>query len=131
MSEKTVAERLDAIVAKLAPKALDSAKKNGGKWPQRVDDPRPVRFERETAPGVWEVDKTLTAKDVGTGDPKGAVRQVDRGLAPYELRDVPGGGRRVLVYGDDGSTTGGLGATTSEAVADLEQKLGLAKKETK
>ena len=115
----TRADRLAAILAHLAPERA-AQNLNTGHWTPRPGDDRPSRFERRVAPDVWQMDKALTAADAES-DPDN-VRLLNRGQAPYEIREVAGR-KRVLVFAEDGSVSVGNGATVEEALQDLERKL--------
>lgn len=111
----TRADRLNRIVAKVAPKAwafhsdvveveVEEAGKKvkktiTGRWPRRSDDTRAL------GPKALE-------------EPQGA--------APYQIETMEGKFlRRVRVFGDDGDVITGLGQTVEECLTQLETKLGL------
>jgi hypothetical protein len=122
----TRAERLDAIIATVAPER-HAHQRDTGEWMARPGDERPDRYERQIGKNVWQIDKALTASDAAA-DPE-HIRRVRREAAPYELLTLARGRRRVIVYGEDGSSLAGNGGTLDEAIADLEQKLGIQPKE--
>jgi hypothetical protein len=53
------------------------------------------------------------------------VRPLNRVAAPYHIETRADGTRRVIVQAEDGSSLAGNGATLEDAIADLEQKVGL------
>lgn len=103
----TVADRIHAIVAVLAPKAAHQHAANGS-WPNRIANPRRKRTE----------DGEVVIDD--HGNPVFA----EHSGAPYVIMTLPDGGRRLSVIGDDGDVLSGSGATLAEAVAALEAKIG-------
>jgi hypothetical protein len=116
----TRAERLQAIIAAVAPATHAHHAENDGAWPQRADDDRPERFEKRVGDGVWAIDKNLTAADAAA-DPEN-VRERQRGAAPYVIETTAAGGRRLKVYAEDGGVYVGNGQTLEDALADLEAK---------
>jgi hypothetical protein len=99
----TRAERLDALVAKVAPKKKTFFDAHG-RWP--LDE----ELGREDGALVFAQDG-----ENKFNDPK---RQ-----APYEIRTLNGDRRRVLITDDDGSTIAAIGANIEEALAGLEAKV--------
>lgn len=117
----TRAERLQAIIAALAPATHAHHAANDGAWPQRADDDRPERFEKRIGDGVWAIDKNLTAADAAADAEN--VRERQRGTAPYVIETTAVGGRRLRVYAEDGGVYVGNGKTLEDALADLEVKV--------
>ena len=105
------ADRLHAIVAKVAPKAA-AQHATDGTWPNTHPDPGRKRDE-QTGELVL--------------DAKGNEQAARHSGAPYVFETLENDSRRLLVRGDDGDVVAGVGATTEAAIAAVEQKLGLAK----
>lgn len=115
----TRSERLNAIIATLAP-VRHAHQASTGQWSPRPGDERAPRFQRNIG-GAWVTEKALTPEDAAA-DPA-HVRPLNRGAAPYEIVTLGTGARRVIVFGEDGGSYAGNGATVEDALQDLERKV--------
>jgi hypothetical protein len=114
----TRADRLFAIVQRLAPAAAAHYTATGGQWPPR-DDSKPARFMRRNDQGAWDIDPSLTAADMAA-DPTEIAQAF--GVAPYEIRPTATGGVQIRVTVADGDVVSGTGPTMDAAIAALETK---------
>lgn len=114
-ASRTRAERLDALVRKIAPKRAAYMAKHGV-WPTADDLTTPPTSSR-TAAGS----KTRSGKDRDASGPAAASDHRGR-QAPYTIDTLAGDRRRIRVVGDDGDTVTGTGDTLEAALAALEAK---------
>jgi hypothetical protein len=113
----TRADRLFAIVQRLAPAAAAHYTATGGQWPPR-DDSKPARFMRRNDQGVWDIDPSLTAADMAANPTE--IAQAG-GVAPYEIRPTASG-VQIRLTTADGDVISGTGPTMDAALAALEAK---------
>lgn len=115
----TRVERLDAVIAKVAP-ASAAHLKDKGRWLNRHPNPGQKHILVEDAD-----DPTKTVEHPSVY-PDGDPEPVRHSGAPYVIDTLPSGQHRVRVYGDDGDVVAGVGNSLDDALAAVEQKVGLA-----
>jgi len=125
--EQTNAERLDAILAKHAPKAV-SYLKTHQVWP-RTDQSGMDKLVDALSGNVSpkdvvaaHADRLMKNDGMSEKDAKKLAESIDaaRRGAPYR-KDAVVSGVRVSVTKDDGSVIAGTGATIGDALAQLEK----------
>lgn len=117
-AQKTRAERLDAVLSKLAPTAVKFHQEHGA-WPTPDDangGEAPADRVKRLATKLVRDDK-LDEKDA-TAKAESAVRS--RQNAPYVIQTLRDGKVRILVTKDDGSQAAGVGADVEAALTQLE-----------
>lgn len=100
----TRADRLHALIAKVAPQAAAQHAADGT-WPNTHPEPGQKRDE---------------AGAVVEGQP------ARHSGAPYEVRTLQDGRQQLRITGEDGDVVAGVGATFEDALQALETKLGVA-----
>lgn len=123
MTQPTRAQRLDAIVARVAPKAV-AYYQQYGKWPNpdAPDVPPDESIARRLARILRDL---VTPSDDDQAKARTLALEQDgfKRHAPYEIKPVAAGRFRVIVTDDDGGTVAGAGATVEEALTALEATL--------
>ena len=116
MADKTNAERLDALLAKHAPKAVGYLKTHGS-WPRpdnAVDTPKDAVAKHTS--------KLIKNDGMSEKAARALAESTDaaRRGAPYKI-DTVAEGSRVSITKDDGSVVAGTGATIADALSQLEK----------
>lgn len=110
----TRAERLDALVEKLAP----SARESDGRWRIKPDKAAEVEtaIQRHMERGDSDIDPETGINIVETLDSKHRT-------APYTIQQNENGWH-ILLNTDDGDVLSGFGKSIEDAISALEKKAG-------
>jgi hypothetical protein len=120
---KTLPERIDACVAKHAPKAHAYCQAHG-RWPH----PGSFAADGSAIPPATSVAARLTRLLADGGDETTTAKlaaQTDdqHRRCPYVIQTLPDNRRRLTITSEDGDVVTGVGANIAEAVAAVEAKL--------
>jgi len=112
---KTNAERLDALLARYAPKAVAYHKKHGW-WPGETS----LLVSPEQSIAIHAL-KLVQHDGVSAAEAEKLAQSADnrKRSAPYVIKTTDEG-RRILITTDDGNTVAGSGATIGDALTQLE-----------
>lgn len=114
---KTRAERLNLLLEKYAPKAVEYH--NAHKmWPREDTAEPPDAARKAHAAKLVEKDRV----DKSEAERLAASADAAKRAAPYVIKTLDDGRVRLIITSDDGDGIAGIGANVEEALASIEAK---------